>query len=524
MTTMKKRTVAMSIFLSIVCACWGPTSLLAASRTVSRQVVLVIWDGMRPDFVNEKDTPTLWKLGKEGVVFRNHHSVYLSATNVNGTALVTGVYPEHSGIIANQEYRPEIDSKKIIGIETPEAVQKGDEISGGKHVAFPTIAETVRAAGRQTVTAVSKTVGLLQDRHLDPANKDSAALFSGQMLSPEALASVVKLLGPFPAASAHAQKDVWTTKALTEIFWKHGVPAFSLLWFIEPDITEHETAPGSEPALNAIKSADDNLAAVLAALDRQGARSTTDVFVVSDHGFSTIERSIDLRKILKDAGFSVATEFLNEPKAGDIMLAANGGTVFFYVVQHDAAVARRLVEFLQQSDFAGVILSRDKIEGTFSLEQVKIDSEHAPDVAMAFRWNEKKNQYGVPGMINADWNRTAGQGTHATLSRFDMHNTLIAAGPDIRRSQTDDLSSGNIDLAPTILNILGIVPSQRMDGRILTEALTSIDISLPAPETKTIEATREFSSGTWRQTLKTSRVGSTIYLDQGNGTFVSRKK
>ena len=57
--------------------------------------------------------------------------------------------------------------------------------------------------------------------------------------------------------------------------------------------------------------------------------------------------------------------------------------------------------------------------------------------------DDSKNQFNVPGMIDADWQRAAGKGTHATLSRFDMHNTLIAAGPDFKRDQTDDLPSGN---------------------------------------------------------------------------------
>ena len=75
-------------------------------------------------------------------------------------------------------------------------------------------------------------------------------------------------------------------------------------------------------------------------------------------------------------------------------------------------------------------------------------------------------------MIDADWQRKAGEGTHATLSRFDMHNTLIAAGPDFRRGEIVDLPSGNVDLAPTILRILGITSPQQIDGRILSEAMT----------------------------------------------------
>jgi arylsulfatase A-like enzyme len=503
---------------SILCVC-GALELFAQERPgPQKHVVVVVWDGMRPDLVSETNTPALWKLAKQGVIFRNHHSVYLSATNVNGTALATGVYPGHSGIIANQEYRPEINSRKIIAVEEEDVVRKGDEVSGGKYIAAPTIAEQVRAAGFETVTATAKTVGLLQDRHFDGArDKNSVALFSGEMLSAEALASVVELLGPFPA-KGYMQKDVWTTKALTEIFWKDRVPPFSLLWLSEPDGTEHETAPGSKDALAAIKSSDDNLAAVLAALEQGGVRSTTDIFIVSDHGFSTIERSVDLRKVLKDAGFSVTTEFTSDPKPGEIIMAGNGGTVLFYVIQHDPNVMQRLVAFLQQSDFAGVLFTRDKVQGTFGFDIGRIDSEHVPDVAMAFRWNDKKNQFDLPGMINADWNRRAGEGTHATLSRFDMHNTLIAAGPDIRRGQSDDLPSGNVDLAPTILSILGVSPAQKMDGRVLSEALVN-NKQAAKPTSETVEATKKFPSGTWRQTLKTSRVGSTIYLDEGNGNF-----
>jgi predicted AlkP superfamily pyrophosphatase or phosphodiesterase len=361
----------------------------------------------------------------------------------------------------------------------------------------------------------------LLDRHRDPVRaKNGLTLFAGRALPRDAL-SLIATLGPFPSASL--QKDVWTTKAVSDFFWKDGVPAFSLLWFGNPDLTQHETAPGAPSALAAIKSSDENLAAVLSALDRQNMRETTDVFVVSDHGFSTIKRSIDLRKILGDAGFSAKTEFDNEPKPGEIMLVGNGGSALFYVEGPDAEVTRRLVEFLQQTDFAGVIFTKEPMPGTFNLSEAEIVSWHAPDVVMAFRWNDSKNKFGVPRMIDADWQRGAGKGTHATLSRFDMHNILIAAGPDFRRAETDDLPSGNVDLAPTILRILGITPSQQLDGRILSEAMINIDMPELKPETKTIEATKDFPSGSWRQSLQISRVGLTLYLDEGNGAFVPKR-
>ena len=312
---------------------------------------------MRPDFVNEQNTPTLWKLSREGVTFRNHHAVYPSSTMVNGTALVTGVYPSKNGIIANHVYRPDIDPLHAVDVELPLVVKKGDELSGGKYISFPTLAELVQRAGERTVMASAKTVGLLLDRQVtevttnantsasplvegermkvrgsntrddqkaetltlpSPLRKErrrnskseihsqpafnNVTLVAGKTLPSSALAPITAVLGPFP--SGHVQQDAWTTKAVTDFLLKDGVPTLSIIWLGEPDLTQHESAPGAPAALTAIKSADENLAAVLSALDRQKARETTDLFVVSDHGFSTISRSIDLRKILNDAGFS----------------------------------------------------------------------------------------------------------------------------------------------------------------------------------------------------------------------------
>ena len=510
-----------SVLFWIVCA----SDAAAVLAQGERHVMIIVWDGMRPDFVNEQNTPTLWKLAREGVTFRNHHSVYPSATMVNGTAMVTGAYPDKSGIIANHVYRPDINPHHAVDVELPSIVKKGDELSSGKYISAPTIADLVERAGARSLVAAAKTVGLLLDRQVGVdraagAVPNRVTLFAGQCLPSGALARFTEVLGPFP--SAHLDKDSWTTKALIDVLWKEGVPALSILWLGEPDLTEHETAPGAPAALAAIKSAEENLAAVLSALDEHKMRETTDVFVVSDHGFSTIRRSIDLRKILNEAGFAATTEFNGEPKPGDIMLAGNGGSVLFYVIGHDATVTRRLVEFLQQSDFAGVIFTQQRMEGTFALEEANIQSDRAPDVMMAFRWDNSKNQFGVPGMIDADWQRAAGKGTHATLSRFDMHNTLIAAGPDFKRGETDDLPSGNVDLAPTILQILGIKPQQKMDGRILSEAMT-VAMASREPETKTIEAKKHFRSGTWRQSLQISRIGSTVYLDEGNGAFVANE-
>ncbi len=159
------------------------------------------------------------------------------------------------------------------------------------------------------------------------------------------------------------------------------------------------------------------------------------------------------------------------------------------------------------------------MEGTFTLDKARIDDEHAPDVEMAFRWDENKNQFDVAGMMDGDWQRAAGKGTHATLSRFDMHNVLVAAGPNFKRGETDELPSGNVDLAPTILAILGIKSAASMDGRVLAEAMSASEGTPARAANETIEVSKKFPAGTWQQHLTVSQVGSTVYFDEGNGWF-----
>src|SRR5712675_2012595 len=149
-----------SLLFLIVCS----SAAAVVPAKPERHVVVVVWDGMRPDFVTEQNTPTLWKLAREGITFRNHHPVYPSATNVNGTAMVTGVYPGKSGIIANYVYRPDIDAHDAIAVESPAVVKKGDQLSNGKYISVPTVAELVQRAGGRTAVASAKTVGLLLDR------------------------------------------------------------------------------------------------------------------------------------------------------------------------------------------------------------------------------------------------------------------------------------------------------------------------------------------------------------------------
>ena len=118
-------------------------------------------------------------------------------------------------------------------------------------------------------------------------------------------------------------------------------------------------------------------------------------------------------------------------------------------------------------------------------------------------------------MLVAEGKRGPGQGNHSSLSRYDMHNTLIAAGPDFKQHFVDELPSGNADVAPTILHLLGILTGQ-LDGRVLSEALVGEKPPVEQPNTETLRATQGTGTTHWEQYLTISRVGNHVYYDEGN--------
>ena len=502
-------------FFFVVIAALSSRTTADAAPNTNHHVVLVVWDGMRPDFVTEKYTPTLEKLAHDGVRFRNHHSVYPTATDVNGAALATGCYPNRNGLAANLEFRPAINSRQPIDLGDPDSIKRGDEVSDGKYLAIPTFVELLRAAGKKVALVGVKSVAILFDRHNDwtyvRIRGKPLTIFAAAPLGPSARDEMIKLLGPIlddPGTDSR-QRNHFATRALTEFFWRDGVPDFSLLWLSEPDLAEHNFAPGSPESITAIKAVDGDLAMLLGALEKKIIRDSTDVFVVSDHGFSTIRRSMDVVALLNKAGFHATKEFSDKPNRGDILVAGNGGTVLFYVRDHDREVTQRLVDWLQHSDFAGVIFTRDRLTGTFASSDAFIETPDGADVVLSFRSYDEQNQFSVAGMIDADWNRKAGEGTHATLSHFDVNNTLLATGPDFRRGFETSAPSGNTDLAPTILAISGVDIPKGLAGRRLDNGMDGLSDWHPRSGTRRVEA----SNGGWHQQLRVTHFSGSDYVE-----------
>ncbi len=486
----------------------------------AEHVLLCVWDGMRPDFITPENTPNLHALAQRGTFFAKNHSMWISTTEVNGTVLATGMFPEHSTVIANREYRPKINPKGAVATEDEETIEKGDELTSGHYLAAPTVAESVRAAGFATAIAGTKGVALLHDRAKErPEKPFSVTLFAGKTYPPNALDPLVSSLGEFPKwkpdfknPQPNKDQNAWTTHALIEHFWKNEVPRYSVLWLSDPDFVQHISHPGHPAALASIHGSDANLGLAIAALEKRGLLEKTDIFVVSDHGFSTIERSVDAAQYFNDHGVHVVRSYNAPPQVGDVFTVGIGASMLLYVHEHDKATEAKVVSLLQQSDFAGAIFSRSALPGTFPLSESRLNSPESPDVIFSFRWRDEKNEHGAPGLIVAEGK--VNLGTHGTLSRYDVHNTLVGAGPDIRAGFRSEFPSGNIDVAPTIMHLLGLdAQAAKCDGRILAEAIADTAPPTEKPVTNRREAT---DGKTWKQYLQTSTFVGKLYFDEGN--------
>ena len=506
----------------------GVFATVAAAAGRAEHVVVLVWDGMRPDFITPQYCPNLYSLATNGVFFKNHHCAFVSSTEVNGTALATGVHPGRSRVIANTEYRPEISVTGTFATEGLDPVRRGDMLSDGHYLGAETLAEILQDNGLPTAIAGTKPVVLLHDRSNkknSKAEKESVLLWEGKTIPRSAGDALPKVNDDknWPSNGIpNVAQDNWTTRSFIRSLWKNGVPKYSLLWLSDPDKSQHDVGVGAPNALAGIESSDKNLGEVIKHLKEKNLFEKTDIFVVSDHGFSTISKGPDILDILKKAKFQAFKKNEN-PEAGDVMVVGLGGSVMFYVVDRQEAVTRRLVEFLQQSDFAGVVFSRLKMEGTFPLEAVRYSSvsNSGPDVLISMRWTAEKNEHGFPGMFYS-MDGTKGKGSHASLSRFDMNNTLVASGPDFKRGFLNEIPSGNIDLVPTVLHLLGVKPPQPLDGRVLHEAFANHTGPLPKVKTERLEATRDLGFLRWSQYLKSSEVDGAVYIEEGNGAAALR--
>lgn len=226
-------------------------------------------------------------------------------------------------------------------------------------------------------------------------------------------------------------------------------------------------------------------------------RPRSNVFVVSDHGMAPFHTAVTLREVLKAGGMTDAelagVRFYTSGPAVNLYIDLSGrqqgGSVSGadYQVLRDkvAGILRAAVDpnpfynptaatlfsdvFARPSGCGQIGFCTDEVIGqdfgdVFAQlrEGYNFDGTQSPAVPRLLDTPASALIYSVPNFYGA-------HGHSSSLP--SMSAILYAAGPNIKTDPTPLPSVRNIDIAPTIMQILGVPPAATVDGSALSSVL-----------------------------------------------------
>jgi arylsulfatase A-like enzyme len=508
-------------------------ALPAAAAGRATLNIVVVLDGLRPDAVTLEETPNLWRLRQDGVNFTASHSVFPTVTRVNATAIGTGTLPARNGITGNSQYVRAVDPAHAFVNDDHANLIRLDRATSGGMVLAKTLGEILQERGRMLATVSSGSTGsaLLTNAR---APQGVGVLINGywepgvRVAFPDAVNdAMLRRFPPAPvrAGSGEAQDSsvAWTQSVLRDYVLPEVRPDVIINWMTEPDHIAHATGPGSPQTRASIRNDDAEIGLLLKRLDELGRRDTTNVIVVSDHGFSRSAFGVNVSAELIAAGLKAG------PDSDDVVLASSGQTQLIHVIDRDRARIHAITAFLQGRDWTGVLFTRGTAPdgavpvegsepGTFSTRLIHLDhDERGPDIVLTFPWSSAKNAYGVPGAdftaARATGPLTGEAGNHGSMSPWTVHNTFIAWGIDFKRGAVVRTPVSNVDITPTLAALMGLDGLPPFDGRAITEAFAGG----PDEEQVATATTTYFTAtpdGAFRAAIEVSEAGGERYLDK----------
>lgn len=483
---------------------WIPAR--ACSAEGSRQLMIVV-DGLRPDYVTEELMPNLFHWSKEGIVFKNHHAVFPTVTRVNASSFSTGCYPWKHGILGNTVYFPKVDKAAGLSTSSIDNLRRIEESEEGGLLTAPTVGEILQANGKKMVAVSSGSAGSC---YLLNHKISGGAMFHTEFTLPEELhTSVIEKLGPPPEEGYPNEGPlVRAVDTYLDIVLSDFQPDVTYLWMTEPDHTAHKHGMGAPETNRALALVDREFGRILSGLEEKGLLDQTNLFVTSDHGFSmhTGKPHMDLPMLLIQNGLKTG------PDSEDVVISEGA----IYVQDGGAEKVEAIVALLLRTPWVGPVFTRAKesgslegsVPGTLSFDTVRWGHERSGDILVAPNWTDAANEYGFKGTTT---NR--GVAGHGSASRWDIHNTLLARGPDLKTGIESEAPTANVDLAPTLLKLCGVEPPESMDGRVLSEAFLGAGMGAASVATDTEEIERESDGIFYRVEIQASHAGSARYID-----------
>ncbi|OAX88419.1 phosphodiesterase [Xanthomonas nasturtii] len=232
-------------------------SASASAKTVSagtpHTLLLISIDGLRADMLDRGITPNLSQLAREGVRARWMTPSYPSLTFPNHYTLVTGLRPDHHGIVHNSMRDPALGS---FWLSKPEAV--GD----------------ARWWGGEPVWVGVEKAG------------QHAATWSWP-------GSEAAIAGVRPTRWRHYEEHTGMDARVDEVRgWLAASGAarnrLVTLYFEHVDEAGHDHGPQSREYADSVRAVDAAIGRLLDGMQRDGTRGRTNIIVVSDHGMAEV--------------------------------------------------------------------------------------------------------------------------------------------------------------------------------------------------------------------------------------------
>ena len=215
------------------------------------RVVLISFDGFRADYVDRPNAVNLRRLAARGVRAERMIPAFPSKTFPNHYTIVTGLTPEHHGIVANAIRDPEIGifrSSDTLAVWEP-------RWWGGEPI-WVTAAKQGRRAATYFWPGSEAAIGGVRPTWYERYEHTRPNAVRVQR--------VLEWLA-MPADSA---------------------PTLITLYFSDTDDAGHRSGPLAPQTDSAIARLDSALGAIMAGVDQLGLREVVNIIVLSDHGMT----------------------------------------------------------------------------------------------------------------------------------------------------------------------------------------------------------------------------------------------
>ena len=291
--------------------------IAAAVSASAAPVLMISIDGLKPEYVTQADAhglkiPYLRSLLRDGTYAEGVIGVWPTVTYPSHTTLLTGVSPAEHGIYSNYEFDPGQDFGHAWNWYAAQ-------------IRVPTLWQAAHQAGLRTASVGwPVSVGATDVDWLIPEYWRS----SSEVLNPldrELIAALTRpegllkqfepALGPYMMGNDTSLAGDEIKTRYSEKILREEKPAFMTIHLSSLDETEHEHAPFSAEANQALEAIDGEVARLAAAALAND--PATVVVVVSDHGFVTITHTVNLFVPFLQAGLMQA-KFDPETKAPTI--------------------------------------------------------------------------------------------------------------------------------------------------------------------------------------------------------------